>query len=300
MIIQTHNSCYEVIRPESSDHTKDVYLCRRLQEDRDRSYTVICMKDIGVSQSLIEYFTNEVDTEKTTDFIEYFTYEGKLTFVFLYSRYITVEKKLLKDSCSFEERLVIGKNIMERMLYLHMPLALQADALDKNHITVSESLDIRFNYELSITDRLHDYTVQDIGRLLADIYQIIYSNEIRNNSCQELNGYLQWLKDGEYESYLDMFYRFHALYQLLKEKKPEELEQPHTRLFIIWERLKKLICKLKKLLIALLMLGAVLYLVYSVTELVKPKSWNPAGANAYRYIGTLEIKDTEAIKEQME
>lgn len=300
MIIQTHNSCYEVIRPESSDNIKDVYLCRRLQEDRERSYTVICMKDIGISQSLIEYFTNEVDTEKTTDFIEYFTYEGKLTFVFLYSRYITVEKKLLKDCCSFEERLVIGKNILERMLYLQMPPALQADALIKNHITVSESLDIRFNYELSFAGRLHDYTVQDTAMLLADIYQIIYSNEIRKNSCQELNDYLQWLEHGEYESYLDMFYRFHDLYQLLKGKKPEELKQPRTRLFKIWERLKKLICKLKKLLIALLMLGAVLYLAYSIAELAKPKSRNTAGANAYRYIGSLEIKDTEAIKEQME
>lgn len=298
MMIRTYDSDYIVIRHVQSSSSKDIYICRRNNEQNGREYTVICIKDIAVCQQLLKFFSEKVETKKFTDFVEYFTFEGKLHIVFFNSRLMTLGEKLRIQVCPFAERLEIAQKILERIIYLSMPYAFIADALVPEHITVSDTLDVRFNYEMSNFDRMDSYTLKEAGHNIADVLRFLFQEELEKMSCPEIDELLQWLESDGYQSYLDILYKFNEYYTLLKDKPEEEVAVPKTKLFKLWEKLKIVFGWLKKLLMAALLVAVVIYLAYSIVDFINPQSKgsiNPV--DSFNAIGTQQILDADGIDE---
>lgn len=290
MMIRTYDSDYVVIRHVQSSSSKDMYICRRNDEQNGREYTVICMKDIAVCQQLLKFFSEKVDTKKFTDFVEYFTFEGKLHIVFFYSRLMTLDEKLRIQVCPFAERLEIAQKILERIIYLNMPYAFVADALIPNHITVSDTLDVRFNYGMSDSGRMDGCTLMEASQGIADVLRLLFEEELDKMSCPEIDELLQWLESDEYQTYLDIFYKFNEYYTLLKDKTEEEVAVPNTRLFKLWEKVKIVFRWLRKLLMAALLVAVVIYLAYSIADFINPQSnGNINSVDCFNAIGTQQI-----------
>ena len=290
MMIRTYDSDYVVIRHIQSSSSKDMYICRRNDEQNGREYTVICMKDIAVCQQLLKFFSEKVDTKKFTDFVEYFTFEGKLHIVFFYSRLMTLDEKLRIQVCPFAERLEIAQKILERIIYLNMPYAFVADALVPDHITVSDTLDVRFNYGMSDSGRMDGYTLTEASQGIADVLRLLFEEELDKMSCPEIDELLQWLESDEYQTYLDIFYKFNEYYTLLKDKTEEEVAVPNTRLFKLWEKVKIVFRWLRKLLMAALLVAVVIYLAYSIADFINPQSnGNINSVDCFNAIGTQQI-----------
>lgn len=294
MIIRTYKSDYIVIKHVQSSSVKDVYICRKNRDSSGKEYTIICIKNMDVSQRLLLFFSKRVDQNKFTDFIETFTFEGKLNFVFEHSSGMLLEDKLAGQRCSFAERLEIAYKLMERMIYLDMPFSFQADALLMPHIVVTDALDVRFRYEMEFLSRLEDYTVQEVGIDIGQIFCEIFEPELEKMSCPEIIEFLEWLSTGEYETYLDIFYKFHSYYQVLLEKPEEQLAEPQTKVFKLWERIKRLFGKLKVVLMIAFLAGALSYLTISVIELLMPDpEMDIKATDHYDSIGTLKIRDAQ-------
>lgn len=294
MMIRTYETDYIVIRHVQSGNTKEVYICRRNNEQNGREYTVICMKDIAMCQQLLRFFSEKVEAEKFTDFVEYFTFEGKLHIVFLHSRLISLEEKLRIQEYLFAERLEIAQKILERIVYLNMPYSFIADALVPGHITVSDTLDVRFNYEMTNVSRMDSYTLMEAGLNIANVLQLLFHEELEKKSCSEINELLGWLESGEYQSYLDIFYKVNEYCTLLKNKTEEELAVPRTKPFQLWEKLKAAFVGLRKLLMVVLLVAAILYLVLSIVELAMPQSQGNIGfMDRFDAIGTLQVRDAD-------
>lgn len=293
MMIRTYDSDYVVIRHVLSNTVRDVYICQRAQDKSRREYTVIRVKDLGLCQKLLRFFTDNVDENKFTDFVECFTFESRLNFVFIHSTYKTLMDKLLQERCSFYERLEIAHKLLERLVYLNMPVSMAADGLLLEHITVSPDLSVRFNYELAYASRMSDYTIAEAGLNIDDVFRRIFSEELEKNSCPEIQEYLVWLEKGEYENWLDIFYRFNRYYAVLRQKDALELATPRTRPFKAWAVLKKGLNWLKRLLMLALALAALVYLIMSIRDLVTPASSGAAvqPVDRYDYIGTVDILD---------
>lgn len=293
MMIRTYDSDYIVIRHVMSGTVRDVYICQRAQDKKKREYTVIRVKDLGLCQKLLRFFTDNVDENKFTDFVECFTFESRLNFVFIHSPEKSLMDKLLQEQCSFYERLEIAHKLLERLIFLNIPYAMAADGLMLEHITVSPGLDVRFNYELAYTGQLNDYTLAEVGLNIDDVFRRIFSEELDKNSCQEIKDYLAWLEKGEYESWLDIFYKFNRYYAVLRQKDALELATPRTLSFKAWGTLKKMLNWLKRLLMLALAVGALVYLIMSIRDLARPATSGNAvePVDRYDYIGTVDILD---------
>lgn len=300
MIIRNYDSGYVVVRHLHSSSLKEIYICRKAQEKSGREYTIIRIKDIAMCQRLIGFFTREIDEEKFSDFVECFTFEGKLNFVFAYSRGVRLMEKLTSDICPFAERLELAHKLMERIIYLDMPLSFLADALELDHITVNKGLEIRFNYELSYLNRLEDYSIQEAGLKLDDVMRRIFSEELNKMSCPEIGEFLEWLENGDYKTCLDIFYRFNRVYAVLKTKQPSELAVPKTRPFRAWDKLRRGLGWLKRLLMAALLIGALIYLVFSIADYITPDGAGGEAVERFDYIGTVEIQDNLEGEQQTE
>lgn len=293
MMIRTYDSDYVVIRHVLSNSVRDIYICQKAQDKSRREYTVVRIRDLGLCQKLLRYFSDAVDASKFTDFVECFTFESRLNFVFIHSSQKSLMDKLLQEKCSFYERLEMAHKLLERLIYLSAPYALAADALLLEHITISPGLEVRFNYELSYASRLSDYTIQEVGLNIDDVLRRIFSEELNKNSCPEIEEYLSWLEKGDYENWLDIFYRFNRYYAELKKKDALELATPRTRPFKAWEVLRRGLVWLKRLLMLALVVAALVYLVMSIGELTSLSGGaDIEPVDRYEYIGTVDIPDS--------
>lgn len=298
MRIRTHSWDYEVIGIEQPEKGRNLYLCRREPDPSGRNYILAGIKDMHLSELLIEYFTKETARLENEDFSEYFTFEGRLYVVFPYSSEKSLEEKLSGEDCSFLERLEMAKKLQERMVYLELPPGLFMDALNMRQITVSDSLDIRFNYRLDNGERIAGYGIRDIADSLAKIYRRLFKEELERKNCPGLKEYLLWLEEGTYTSYMDLYSRFYEVYETLKEVKEEDMEEVPSRIFKIWERIKKLAGGLRTVLAVVFVIGACMYLIYNIILFLSPKAGETV--NVYQNIGTMEIRQTAETNQEME
>lgn len=291
MMIRNYDSGYVVVRHVHSSSLKEIYICRKVQEKNGREYTIIRIRDIRMCQQLISFFAQEIDEEKFTDFVECFTFEGMLNFVFLYQKGMKLTEKLAAENGSFPERLELAHKFMERIMCLNMPFSFLADALRPEHIVVQSGLEIRFNYEMSFLNRLNDYTIKEIGQDIDDIFRRIFAPEISLVNCPELESFLEWLKTGDYKNCLDIFYRFNRFYAIEKNKKPEDSAEPRSRSFRTWHVLHKGLIFLKRLLMTSLLIGALIWLIFSIVDYMVPDYSAGVAVERFDYIGTVEIHD---------
>lgn len=297
MRIRTHSWDYEVIGIEQPDADRNLYLCRRDPDRSGRNYILVGVKDIRLSELLMKYFIEEAAWLENEDFSEYFTFEGRLYVVFPYSSEKSLEEKLSSEECGFLERLEMAKKLQERMVYLELPPGLFMDALNMRQITVSDSLDIRFNYRLDNMERIAGYEIRDIAGSLNQIYRRLFKEELETKNCPPLKEYLCWLEEGTYTSYLDLYSQFHEIYENLKDGK-EDMEELPSRFLGIWEGIKKLAVGLKTVLAVVFVIAAGMYLIYNINLLLNP----PAGeiGNTYQNIGTVDIRQAAELDQEME
>lgn len=286
MIIQNFHTDYVVISQRTSTPLRDIYICKSCEEKKGQLYTLIKLNDIRYVEALIHFFQQEVSKAKLKDYVEQFTFEGNIYFVFRYSNENLLLDKLDAERCSFEERLVIVKNILERMLLLDMPPALQCDCLALSQITVAGSLDIGFNYEFNLIDKFQELNVADVGRSLIQVLSVLFEKELKRESCPEIKELQEWLRKGNYEDYAGIFYEYMRNYELLLNQPEAEVEKSQTFLFRLWEKIKAAAVSLKKVLIAVLMIAALLYLGNTVIEMFQ----EPAKIQSFSRIGTIEIR----------
>lgn len=297
MLISNEHSDYLVIQHVQSTPEWESYLCQKIPSTSDVRYDVLCVKDMTLCCKLIERFVPEVNAKKFSDFVEAFTFACQLVLVFFHSTGMPLKEKLSEQHCPFTERLELAHNLLERMVYLQMPVYFQVDALQGEHILVEHGQEIRFRYGFTQLGKLNTCTIQDVGNGVGLALNQLFTLELQQQTCPELSAFLQWLKQGEYQSYLDLYERFIPYYQVLQNKSEQELTSPHTPFFRLWKKIKIGIHWLKKILMVALVIGALVYLLYSVAEycFLSDPSEVSAAPGPFEQIGTVKIQGKDVI-----
>ena len=288
MLIRTFHKDYAVISQLGGDDFKEIYICKQYPVNSMKEYTVIQIKNAETAQRLVSFFTNHVNQREFTDFVEFFSSGGYMYFVYLHNNSgKTLSSKITYDNCGFHERLEIGKNLIERMVFLNMPYVIQCDALTLNHCTVANNLSVFFNYEFADCRNFEHIGIQHAGSSLRHIFSFIFRNEVNLNSCPDINGYLDYLTEGKYETYMDLLYAYNEVYEKLREKTNEEVEKPNTFLFKVWENIKYAGGIIRNIIMALMIAAAVCYLAYTIIDINK----TPEAQKTFAYIGDVQLED---------
>ena len=296
MLIRNYDSDYIVVKHVQSMQSRELYLCHKLHDSAKKEYDVLCIKDVELCRKMIEHITKEVDTKKFVDFVEFFTFQGNLVLVFVHYSGVALTQKLSSEKCPFMERLEMAHNLLEHMVYLHMPLSFQIDALELDHIMAVQGQEIQFQYGFSQMERWSQCKIQEVGTGVNLAFRQLFATELEQMTCPELEQFLKWLLQGEYRTYLDIYEAFGPCYEALKAKTEEDLAAPHTRAFRIWEKLKIIGKWLKRILMVLILLGALIYLTISLGEYLFPSESDGAIAtDRFDYIGTVQIQDGTVI-----
>lgn len=285
MIIQTLGKKYVVIKYCSSNSRMERFLCK--EESDGRCYTVIRMKDRDWITKTMEFLIREMENESFTDLSCCFAGEEYFHVVLAYTEGISLQEKLDNEICSLEERLAVGRHLLERIMLLDMSDYFLQECLNPAHIVVSPDLDVAFTYELNTIFQYDRFGFEQVRRRLLQVMEILFEGELKKKMLPPLNHFCDMLQKAEWKDVVEIFRQYREMYQKVLSMAPEEMELPNTRIFRVWERLRRLIVPLKKIMALLLLMFAVLYLIYTVQKSVETS----AEKKAFDSIGTLEIRD---------
>lgn len=282
MVIRTSDNEYPVIGVKENTEKYDIYICRNITGKG--LCRIMSVKDSELFPELVSFLTDTVNPEAFTDYIEHFIDSGRLCIVMKYAQGITLETKLATESVPFRERLELGRKILEKAVLQDIPDYFLAKCFDPQQIIVEQDLTVSFNYPIEdiITDR------EQNGRKKIDtVLRLLFARELERKVPDLLMDFFARLPGLTEQRLLDIYSEYHALLSKLENYDADE-EQPKTFWYKLWDKIKKILGVLKKILIFVLIVAAIIYLIITILD----PFGNKDSSHHFKYIGTVEIQDT--------
>lgn len=264
MIIQNANRCYEVMRLLDSTNEMSQYLCQ--EQQLQKAYLLVRIADGVLARRFTLFLEEKIKGKEFPDYIECFQQGGMFYAVFNYSLEPTLIDKLGGEVCSRKERAEIARKLLEKILLSSPHPYFMVNALRPDLITVSRSLSVSWNYHLENSNAFDSCTMEMVIPRIVRIMRLLFQEEVDKGLYPLLEDYLRTLGEMRIRTYLDLYREFMAVYaELSKEEQEERL--PQTWIFRLWEKMKKLFGVLKKILMVVLLIGALWYVIYCFQNL---------------------------------
>ena len=284
MIIETYDKTYTVVRHNASGLKKEIYVCRN-KEDK-QLYTVICIKDKKVTNRIIEFICKQKNNKKFSDLIDNFVYKEDLHVVFTYAEGMSLEK-YLKQKCTLEERLEIGKKLLEKLVLYEIPFYFQCQCLKIENIFLTDAMDIKFQYTLEDIEEYASYKGQTARAYLYQILKILFNKELKDKVIEPMQEFLKMLQREEEMEYLKIYQAYCEVCEKIKKIPKEEIQTPKGRIFYFWQKIKSMRGIIKGSLMALIFICVFGYMIYSIFMSFKIKGYE----RHFKEIGTVQIED---------
>lgn len=285
MMIQNCDHAYEVIQCLGSTEDTVEYLCRESGHPGEGFFLLVCVGEPVLAKNFTLFLEEKVRKDVFTDYRECFQWEQKLYAVFAYSVQQTLTERLDGELMSLLERVQIAHGLFKRLLLQDPPPYFAVNALRPEQVTVSRSLDVGWNYRLRKVRQFDAAGSRDAARGLLEVLELLFAPELKRKLYPELEGYLDALDEGRLWPYVEMYRAFLPVGEVLLNDSSRE-RVPQTFWFRLWERIKKLLGFLRRVLMAALIAAAVLYVVFVLTD----NSGSGAGQQVFNQIGDLVIE----------
>lgn len=282
MVIETYDKTYEVVQQHTSNAKKEIYVCR--DKEDNQLYTIICIKDKKITNKIIKFISEQKNNKKFTDLVDNFVYKGKLHIVFTYHEGTALEKHL-KQKCTLEERMEIGKKLLEKLVLYQLPFYFQCQCLKLENIYHTDALDIRFQYTLDDIEEYHSYTGQTVQAYLYQILSILFDKELKNNVIEPMQKFLKIVQIGEEEDCLRTYSFYCDVCEKVKKIPKEEMQTPKNWLFCFWERIKNFKKVIKRSIMVVIFICVLGYMIYNIYMSFQTKGYE----KHFETIGTVKI-----------
>lgn len=286
MIVRTMDQRFAVLRVLRRGADEEIYVCRDLNDPQGELCTLARFHNPALNRYLLPMLARQQENPAFEDFLGLFSRDGDLYARFRYSEAPFLSQRLEAGDFGFEERLVIGGNLLERMTLLNMPVPLQFEALRERNVTVDDSLQVRFNYVLESMTACYNVDMGFVCVRVGELLRVLFDPELSARGVPELEALLEDLDLARYGSYLELYRAYDGVRAALRGRVQNGRVEPDTWLFRLWGHIKELRRFVKPVLGGLVLVAAFCYLVY--TLLVPAR---PAGTPVrFDQIGTVQIQ----------
>ena len=291
MTIQTLKHQYEILQKINTTDQIDQFLCtEELTENKTLYFDIFKVKQRNLIAKLILIFTEQMSNVAFEDFYECFSKDGALYLVFVHNEAVSLRQKLQREVCNLQERMQMGRKILERILLLNLPDMMAYDVLEADRIQVTSALDIYFLYALEEIEQFEQLNFSAVRQKIVKLFEVLFERELLLDISEKIPAFLDYIRE-ESTGYLEIYQNYIRLMEQLQ--KPEEVLRPNTLWFRLWNRIKKLAVKLRGAFAAIIVIFIAGYLVYSILN----PAPNQADKFCFQRIGTLTIEQTEEPEE---
>lgn len=286
MIVQTMERHYAVLQVLHSTTQEESSVCKDLETEE--LCLLVRFRDPKTSRRLLPLMAAQRSNHSFEDYQGLFTRNGDLYLRFRYTQAPLLSQRLEKGDLTFQERLELTRDMLERMTLMDMPPMLQYEVLRECNVTVDEALRTRFNYILESLDKGANIDMSFICARVSEWLRRIFAQELEAESVPEVTGLIRQLDQGAFGTYLEIYRGYDAVRKQLLERTAKGPAEPRTWLFRLWERIKGWSRLVKPILVGLVLVASVCYLIYT---LLVPQV--PSGTPVrFDRIGTVEIQNT--------
>ncbi len=285
MVIKTLDKTYTVIRELLGQFSIDRYVCR--EDETEELATLVCIRDKDVIRQTVDFLMQQQKNHKFADLKECFFFEGSLYSAFAFKEGRAVSDVLMDSECSLEQRLKMTRSVLEKLMLLAMPDYFMWDALDRTHVFFTDGLEVFFQFGFWKIQEYGRFDFKMVQSHFAVLFELIFSEELVRQSIPLLADFLQDTRQAVFADLPELFTAYDRMEKDVLAEPEEERMMPKTWPFRLWDRIKGYIPTVKKAAMAVLLLAAVLFLIWSFRE-----SMNQGGQKVqFEQIGTVDIKD---------
>lgn len=287
MVIKFQNRQYELISKikTTSSRALELYTASDAGVEGVK-YTIACVNDLELARKLVPVTTKANIHISFKDLYTSFNADGKYYVVFRYAGGKTLQQVLERGNCSLQERLLLLKNIFSQILLLNMPDCFLYEVLRKDNIVVDDDFSVRFNYFFTEVDYYWKVQEQDCINRVSGLVQELFDRELEQKSSRELTKFARDMREGVFDYLWDCYVAYDNIYEVVLSKSERQELQPSRLWWRAWEKLKRMLPKLRTMLAAALIIAAAVYLLLNL-----PNPMISDNGITFQQIGTLEIRE---------
>ena len=280
MVISTFEHDYPIVGVKQTGEVYDCYICRNISGGG--LCRIMSIKDRSLFAELAGWLTDNINSDSFTDYIEHFIYEDRFCIVMKYTEGITLSLKLATESLPLQERLELGRRLLERIVLQDMPDYFLAKCFDPDCMVISSDLSVSFNYP--VFDITEDRSAN--GReCIEPVFRLLFAKELERKVPDIIMDFIRRLPELSKERMIDLYGEYYDM-MLKLEGYDENSEQPKTFWYKLWDKIKKIFNVLKKIVIIGLIIASVCYLIYTIIDPGK----NTDNNGHFTSIGTVNIE----------
>ena len=151
---------------------------------------------------------------------------------------------------------------------------------------VDDDFSVRFNYFFTEVDYYWNVQEQDCINRVSGLVQELFDRELEQKSSRELTKFARDMREGVFDYLWDCYVAYDNIYDVVLSKSERQELQPSRLWWRAWEKLKRMLPKLRTMLAAALIIAAAVYLLLNL-----PNPMISDDGITFQQIGTLEIRE---------
>lgn len=284
MVIQALEKEFEVIHRRQMWQGYEILQCRSKEERQD--YIMLHFMKERFVKELLPVFYPMQENRDYEDYKGCFTRSGGLYVVFCKRQGIPLRKLLMEGSYPLQKRILIGRQVLEKLLLWNPPELSACQMLNADYILVRDD-QIFFNYEWDLPYELPN-DMNAVNQKMAGFLKILFEDENNKGMSPVLMELLESLEEDRPSDYFAVYEEYSRLYDAL----PQEAEAYVSGAEKIRRKLKrfaKVLLGIGKAALFAALYVVVIYLFVHEMQLQEAEKQAEQGI-IYEKIGTLTIQ----------
>ncbi len=284
MVIRAFNEDFDVIHIKQISEEYAVLQCRTTGKRED--YTVLHFKKAETVKRLLPLFYSLQENIEFEDFKGCFSREEELYIVFRKRQGFPLAEQLAGKTLSLEQRMGIGKQLLEKLLLWRLPDFIICQQLDVNRILIRKD-NVEFAYEWDLSMGEHAGMTM-VNQRMACLFKALFQEEAECAVSPRLMKLLDDLERDIPEDFFAIYEAYSGLYDVM----PEEMEKYVSGFQKLKNNLSMLVKKGEGLVKIVLFLAVYFAAVFLLVQEMKQQevSEDKTEGMIYETIGTLRIK----------
>lgn len=282
MIIQALNEEFEIVHIEQTREEYRVLYCRTPKQEE---YSILHFMQPQRVKKLLPLFYSLRKNAVYEDYKGCFSRQEELYAVFYKRKGASLRGLLSTQDMSLQQRILIGKKVLEKLLLWKLPDFLIVQLLDAERILVwKDEVQFAYDWDISLED-CFDMTA--VNRRMGQLLHVLFQNEIENSMSIELIRLLDYLEKDMPEDFFAIYEAYSKLYDTM----PQETEKYVSGISKIKKKIQKFFSKsveFGKIALFVAAYIAAIWLLLDGIEAKKAKEQEKEGI-IYETIGTLKI-----------
>lgn len=280
MVLESVSRQYRVLRQLRRGDGFQSYLCSY----SGKEWVAVWFESTW-TESLFPYFEELEESQRFQDLADIFSWREGLVIVLA----CRTMDHTLKDAwekeedISYEEKLRLAGDILTGLCIGDLPLGIAVDLLKTGNAGVCTDGVPGFFYDLHTPGEYPSCTMRQLIEIWCQGMERLFLYQIQMGQGKELEAFFQKLRETPPDSVLALYQLFLPVRASLEEQIAQGKFHYEGRGVQIWKMVKKGVAILKKVIVAAVLLGAIVFLFFQLwqnTDLEQP---------AFQSIGTVEL-----------